>query len=83
MAYFNNPLLLFGGLVSLSAVPAAVLLLYTVYERWMFGIWHSGYALLGAILMFLAIQGAAMSLMSLMTKRSENKIMKALRETIR
>ena len=78
MAYYCNPLLLFGGLVSLCAIPAAGILAWTLYEKLAFSIWHSGYALLGVMLLLVATQGAAVSLGSLLTKRSENRLMREL-----
>ncbi len=79
MAYYYNPLLLFGGLVSLCAVPAAGVLSWVLYEKLALGVWHSGYALLGVMLLLVATQGAAVSLGSLLTKRSEQRIMIGLR----
>ncbi len=80
MAYYYNPLLLFGGLISLSAIPAVGILAWTLYEKLAFNVWHSGYALLGVMLLLVATQGAAVSLGSLLTKRSENRIMRELRQ---
>jgi dolichol-phosphate hexosyltransferase len=80
LAYYYNPLLLYGGLVSLCAIPAAGILAWALYEKVASGIWHSGYALLGVMLLLVAAQGAAISLGSLLTKRSENRIMRELRQ---
>jgi len=80
MAYYYNPLLLFGGLVSLCAIPAAGILMWTLYERLALNVWHSGWALLGVMLLLVATQGAAVSLGSLLNKRSENRIMRELRQ---
>jgi len=78
MAYYYNPLLLFGGLVSISAIPAAGILAWTLYEKLAFNLWHGGYALLGVMLLVVATQGAAVSLGSLLTKRSEKRILREL-----
>jgi dolichol-phosphate hexosyltransferase len=78
MAYYCNPLLLFGALVSLSAIPAAGILAWTLYEKLALNVWHSGYALLGVTLLLVATQGAALSLGSLLSRRSENRIMREL-----
>ena len=80
MAYYYNPLLLFGGLISLSAIPAVGILTWTLYEKLALNVWHSGYALLGVMLLLVATQGAAVSLGSLLSKRSENRIMRELRQ---
>jgi dolichol-phosphate hexosyltransferase len=79
MAYYCNPLLLFGALVSLCAIPAVGILAWTLYERLALNVWHSGYALLGFTLLLVATQGAALSLGSLLTRRSENRVMRELR----
>jgi len=79
MAYYYNPLLLFGGLVSLSVIPAAGILSWALYEKLAFSIWHSGYALLGVTLLLVATEGAAVALASLLTKRSEQRIMLEIR----
>jgi dolichol-phosphate hexosyltransferase len=81
MAYYYNPLLLFGGLISLSAIPAVGLLSLTLYDSVRFNVWHSGYAVVGTVLLLVATQGAALSMSSLLTKRSENRILAELRKT--
>jgi dolichol-phosphate hexosyltransferase len=80
MAYYYNPVILFGGLISLTAIPAAGILAWTLYEKLASNVWHGGYALLGVVLLLFATQGAAVSLGSLLTKRSENRIMRELRQ---
>ena len=81
MAYYYNPLLLFGALVSLSAIPAVGVLSWVLYQKEVLDVWHAGYALMGVMLLLVATQGAAVSLGSLLTKRSENRIMRELRQT--
>lgn len=79
MAYYYNPLLLFGGLISLNAVPAALILSWTLYQKLALNVWHSGWALFGVTLLLVATEGAAVALGSLLTKRSEQRIMLELR----
>ena len=83
MAYYNNPLLLFGGLIALCAVPAAAVLVYTAYADIVLGAWHSGYALLGITLLLLATQGAAIAMLALLMKRSESRILRELKRITR
>jgi dolichol-phosphate hexosyltransferase len=78
MAYYYNPVILFGGLVSLAAIPAAGILLWVLFEGFFLGVWHSIYAILGVALLLLASQAAAISLTSLLIKRSEQRIMSTL-----
>lgn len=79
MAYYSNPLLLFGGLISLNAIPAVAILSWTLYQKLALDVWHSGWALFGVTLLLVATEGAAVALGSLLTKRSEQRIMLALR----
>jgi dolichol-phosphate hexosyltransferase len=74
MAYYYNPVILFGGLVSLAAIPAAGVLLWVLLEGLFLGVWHSVYAIFGIALFLLASQAAAISLTSLLIKRSEKRI---------
>jgi len=82
MAYYYNPLLMFGGLVSLNAIPAVVILSWTLYQKLAFNVWHSGWALFGVTLLLVATEGAAVALGSLLTKRSEQRIMLELRRRV-
>jgi dolichol-phosphate hexosyltransferase len=79
MAYYCNPLLLFGALVSLCAIPAVGILAWTFYEKLVANVWHSGYALFGVMLLLVAGQGAALSMGSLLTRRSESRIMREIK----
>lgn len=83
MAYYYNPLLLFGGLISLNAIPAVAILSWALYQKLAFDVWHTGWALLGLTLFLVATQGVAIGLGSLLTKRSEQRIMLELRRRIR
>jgi dolichol-phosphate hexosyltransferase len=83
MAYYFNPLLLYGALVSLCSIPAVGVLGWVFYQKEVLDVWHAGYALLGVMLLLVATQGAAVSLSSLLTKRSEQRIMLELRKIAR
>ncbi len=52
---------------------------WTLYQKLAFDVWHSGWALFGATLFLVATEGAAVALGSLLTKRSEQRIMLELR----
>ena len=80
MANNYNPVFLYGMIVTLSVVPAAAILLWTLYERFVFNVWHSGYALFGVMLLLLASQAGAVSAMSLMSRRSEQRLVQRLRK---
>jgi dolichol-phosphate hexosyltransferase len=79
MAYYNNPLLLFGAIASLTAIPAVGILGYTIYSSVYLHVWHSAYALFGGMLLLFAIEAGTISLWSLLTKRSESRILIEIR----
>lgn len=74
MAYYNNPVVLFGGIVSLAAIPATGILLWVLFEGVFLGVWHSVYAIFGVALFLLASQAGAIALVSLIVKRSERRL---------
>lgn len=83
MAYYYNPVLLLGSIASFFAIPAAGIVAWTVYQILAFGIWHYALALLAVMLLLLSTQAAAVSLMSLMSKRSEQRVLLEIRKSRR
>ena len=83
MAYYNNPLLLFGVLVALCGIPGIVILAYTGYATLALHVWDSSFAIIGVALILVAMQGAAVSLLALLTKRSEHRILREIRRIAR
>lgn len=69
-----NPTLLFSSLVALVAVPALFILGWVASEVVLRGIWHSGYALTGLMLLVFASQAATVAIISLLLKRMEKRI---------
>ena len=80
LANAYNPVLLYSGLLTLSAIPAISLLGWVVYERLVYNIWHSGYALFGVMLLLVAAQAFSVATMSLLIKRSEHRIYQTLED---
>jgi dolichol-phosphate hexosyltransferase len=78
MGFYESPLFMFGILSALLAIPAIGLLLWVAYQDLTSGIFHSGYVLLGIMLLLLASQGLGVALMSLVTKRSEHRLRRAI-----
>lgn len=76
LARAYNPVFLFSGLVSLAIIPASIILGWVAYEVLSTGLWHSGYALTGLMLLVLASQGLTVSTISLLMKRMEKRIMR-------
>jgi hypothetical protein len=79
MAYYYNPVFLFGGVVSLAAIPATGILLWVLFEGLFLGVWHGIYATFGLGLLLIATQAAAIALTSLVIRRSERRIAGELR----
>ena len=82
MAYYYNPVSLFGGLVALAAIPAAGILLWVLFEGLFLGVWHGIYAIFGLGLLLIAMQAAAVALISLLLKRSERRTVALLKKVV-
>jgi glycosyltransferase involved in cell wall biosynthesis len=80
LANTYNPVLLYSSLLTLSAIPAASILGWVVYERLVRNIWHSGVALFGVMLLLVATQSFSVATMSLLIKRSEHRIYQTLED---
>jgi hypothetical protein len=80
MANYFNPVLLYGAIISLAAIPAAGILIWAIYQQIFFNVWHSQYVVVSGILFLFAAQAAAVSLMSLLVKRSESRIIRLMRK---
>lgn len=76
LARTYNPALLFSFLVALAAVPALFILGWVAFELLLYGVWHSGYALAGLMLLVLASQGLTVATISLLLRRMEKRIMR-------
>ena len=76
LARTYNPGLLFSGLVALAVVPASFILGWVAFEVLLYGVWHSGYALIGLMLLVLASQGLTVATISLLFRRMEKRIMR-------
>jgi dolichol-phosphate mannosyltransferase len=83
LANVHNPVLLYSGLVAFSAIPALSILGWVLWERIYRNIFHSGYALFGAMLLIIAFQSIAVATISLLIKRSEHRILRASRHQTR
>ena len=75
-----NPVLLFSAIAGLSIFPAGVILGWVGLQLLLFGAFHSWWAMMGLLLLLLASQALAVSTISVLLKRSERRIMQALRK---
>jgi len=74
LARMYNPALLFSLVASLSIIPASIILAWVALEVLMLGVWHSGWALLGLMLLLIASQALAVATISVVLKRMEARI---------
>ena len=79
LAWKYNPILLCSGLAGLMAIPAAVVLSWILFEYVTRAVWHSAWALLGAVLLVLATQAFALAGMSLLAKNTERRMIQEIR----
>ena len=77
----HNPVTLYSALVALFMFPAVGLFGWVLYERAYFHIWHAGFAIFALILMLLSFQSIAVATISLLIKRSEQRIYGTIRQT--
>jgi dolichol-phosphate mannosyltransferase len=77
LANTHNPVVLYSGVMALASVAAIAILTWVAYERFTKNIWHSGYALFGVMLLVLATQALSVAAISLLIKRSEQRLMRA------
>jgi dolichol-phosphate mannosyltransferase len=79
LARSYNPVFLFSIVSALIAIPAVSILFWVFLEWLMVGVWHSGWALFAAILIFLAAQAFTMSTVAVLLKRMEQRVMQRLK----
>jgi glycosyltransferase involved in cell wall biosynthesis len=76
-----NPILLYSFLAGLSIIPAAIVLGWVVFEGLTMGIWNSGSAILGVMLLLVAAQSFTLAGVSILTKHSHDRLMRAIKST--
>jgi len=82
LANVHNPVFLYSGFVALAMLPALGILAYVIYEHIFFNVWHSGYAIVGLLLATLSLQSLAVSTLSVMIKRSEQRTYRSMQQLI-
>jgi len=73
-----NPVLLFAAVFALSIFPAVVILGWVGFRLLTNGVFHSGWALFGVMLLLLASQSLAVSTVAILVKRMERRIRQSL-----
>ncbi len=73
-----NPALLFSAVSALAGIPAGLILLLVLFE-WIFrGVFHSGWALAGAMFLIVAAQGLVLGTISILLRRMESRLSKRI-----
>jgi dolichol-phosphate mannosyltransferase len=80
MAWLYNPVFLLSAIAALLAVPGALILIWQLYIRYVFGAerWSLGWAWLGLVLLVIGLQGFTLATISLLLKRVERRILRAV-----
>jgi dolichol-phosphate mannosyltransferase len=79
LARFYNPVLLFSAFASLAIIPAFVILFWVFLQATLYSTYHSGYALMGGILLLLGSQALTVGAISILLKKFEYRIKQKLR----
>jgi len=74
-----NPMFMFVYLAFAAGIPASLILLWTILEVLMRGVWNSGYALFGGMLFIVSFQCFMLAAISVLLKRMERRIESRLR----
>jgi len=80
MASFYNAGLFFGTIAALAAIPGIALLLLAAYEELVYHILLPWHLVVAVILLLIGLQGGSLTLMSVLFKRSEHRIIEAIRK---
>lgn len=76
-----NPVFLFGALASVLAVPGALIALWQLWIRFLYGAssWSVGLMWAGLILLLIGLQGFGIATIALMLKRIEKRLLNTMR----
>ena len=78
LSWKHNPILFFSTLASTAILPALGILSWVLYRQYIAGVWHSGWALIGVLLLLFATQSIAVAATSALMKRMEQRITQRL-----
>jgi len=74
-----NPLLLYSSLAGLTILPASLILAWVTLEQLTVRVWHSGWALVGIVLLLVAAQAFTLASVSILTKHMERRLIQEIR----
>lgn len=78
LAWKHNPIFFFSAVASLTIIPGIGILGWVLYQQYLTGSWHSGWALIGVLLTLFATQTIAVAAISALMKRTEQRITQRL-----
>lgn len=78
-ARINNPVFFFSAIAASGAIPSILILSWVILQLAQFRIFHSGWAILGGILLLLSAQAFVIGTISLLLKHTEVRIKKLVR----
>jgi len=78
MAWKYNPIFLLSALGGLVLIPAFGILGWVAYQQFFAGVWHSGWALIGVLMLLFASQAIGVATISALMKRMEQRIAQRL-----
>jgi len=76
-----NPIFLYSFLTGLSIIPAAIVLGWVTLDQLTTGVFHSGWALAGIMLLLVAAQAFTLASVSILTRHSERRLMHEIRSS--
>ena len=79
LARMYNPVFLFSAIAGFAAIPGAALIAWVLWDWAEFGVFHSGWALGGAMLLLFSAVAFMVGTMALLLKRTEIRIVRVLR----
>ncbi|MCS7114989.1 MAG: glycosyltransferase [Candidatus Bathyarchaeota archaeon] len=80
LARRHNPILFLSAIAASTIIPAIAILLWVIYRLAFLGIWHSGWALMGVMLLLFASQSIALGAIAFLLRRIERRIIQRIRE---
>jgi dolichol-phosphate mannosyltransferase len=74
-----SPLLLYSSLAGLTILPAILILAWVALEQLSVRVWHSGWALVGIMLLLVAAQAFTLASVSILTKQMEKRLIREIK----
>lgn len=78
----HNPIFFFSAVASLTIIPGIGILGWVLYQQYLTGSWHSGWALIGVLLSLFATQAIAVAAISALMKRTEQRLTQQLAKKV-